>query len=310
MRPAPQSTGASSTSLPDGVYTASLTPLDEDFGVQLDLYRKHVRWLLQSGCDGIVVMGSSGEANSLPFAERQRGLDALIEAEIPASRLMVGTGRCSLAETVALTRHAVSRGVGGILLLPPFYYKNPSDEGLFVWIDQLIQRVGDEALKIYLYHIPPTSHVPFGDALIQRLLDAYPQTVVGMKDSSGDLEHMKTIRKRFPQLRLFAGTERYLLDILRLGGPGCISAAANVSCALAAQVYRAWRQQQTDVEQLQERLSAIRSALEPFPLVPALKAWTAMRTGDATWRRVCPPMVALEEGRDTSLRSALQGLLP
>jgi 4-hydroxy-tetrahydrodipicolinate synthase len=121
---------------------------------------------------------------------------------------------------------------------------------------------------------------------------------------------MKTIRKRFPQLRLFAGTERYLLDILRLGGPGCISAAANVSCALAAQVYRAWHQQQADVDQLQKRLTAIRSALEPFPLVPALKAWTAMRTGDASWRRVCPPMVALEEGHDTSLRSALQSLVP
>lgn len=302
--------GTRPTPLPDGVYTASLTPLDADLRVLVDLYQSHVRWLLQNGSDGVVVMGSSGEANSLPFAERQRALDALIEAEIPAARLMVGTGRCSLEETVALTRHAVSRGVGGILLLPPFYYKDPSDDGLFAWVDQVIQRVGDDALQIYLYHIPPTSHVPFTDPLIERLLAAYPNTVVGMKDSSGALEHMQAMRTKFPQMRLFSGTERYLLDVLRLGGAGCISAAANASCALAGQVYRSWRTQQTDVDQLQERLTAVRLALEPFPLVPALKAWTALRTGIADWRRVCPPLVTLEEAQGEPLRAAIRKLLP
>jgi 4-hydroxy-tetrahydrodipicolinate synthase len=294
--------------LPDGVYAASLTPLDADLQIDVDLYRKHVRWLLQHGCDGVVAMGSSGEANSLPFAERQRALDALIEAEIPASRLMVGTGRCSLAETVALTRHAVRRGVGGILLLPPFYYKNPSDEGLFAFVDQVIQQVGDAALRIYLYHIPPVSQIPFSDALVERLLTSHPTIVVGMKDSSGELDHMQAVRKRFPQLRLFAGTERFLLDNLRLGGPGCISAAANASCELAGQVYRAWRAQQDDVDRLQERLTDTRLALDPFPLIPALKAWTAMRTGVADWRRVCPPMVPLAESRHESLRAVLNHL--
>jgi 4-hydroxy-tetrahydrodipicolinate synthase len=287
------------------VLAASLTPMDETFRVHHQLFRQHVLWLLENGCDGVIVMGSSGEANSLSVGERQGALDALMEAQIRADCLLVGTGCCALSDTVELTRHAVSRGAAGILLLPPFYYKNPSDEGLFASFDHIIQRVGEAGLKIYLYHIPPTSQIPLSHALVERLRKCYPDTVVGMKDSSGELEHMKSIRNTFPDLRLFAGTERYLLDILHLGGAGCISAAANVSCALAGRVYHAWRTQQPDVEQLQERLTAIRQALEPFPLVAALKALTARRTGGADWQRLCPPLMPLEEAQLKEL--AVQG---
>jgi len=308
VKPHPAANGVQP--IPDGVYTASLTPLDENLDVDAALFQDHVRWLLQQGCDGVIVLGSSGEANSLSFAERQRALDALVEADLPVARLMVGTGRCSLSETVALTRHAVQRDVGGILLLPPFYYKNPSDEGLFAAVDHVIQGVGDERLRIYLYHIPPTSQIPFSDAVVERLLERYPDCIVGMKDSSGDLEHLHAMRTRFPQMRLFAGTERYLLDTLRRGGAGCISAAGNVSCGLAAQTYRAWRTQQPDMEALQERLTAVRLALEGFPLIPALKALTAQRTGRASWRRVCPPFVAFDDAQTAAARNAIADLLP
>ena len=294
--------------LPEGVFTASLTPLDAAFHVNVELFRQHVRWLLENGCNGVVVMGSSGEANSLALDQRLGALDALVEADIAAARLLVGTGCCALSETVDLTRHAVSRGVGGILLLPPFYYKNPSDEGLFASCDHIIQRVGAAGLRIYLYHIPPTSQIPFRPALVERLLKSYPDTIVGMKDSSGDLEHMQSIRTTFPQLHLFAGTERYLLDMLRLGGAGCISAGANVSCALAGRVYHAWRTQQADVEQLQEQLTAIREALEPFPIIAALKALTARRTGNAEWRRLCPPLLALQETQSKQLAAQVHAL--
>lgn len=294
---------------PDGVHAASLTPLDDGYNVHDALFATHVRWLLSNGCDGVVVLGTTGEAASLSFAERQRAVDVLVEADMPMARVLVGTGRCALAETVALTRHAVSRGAAGVLLLPPFYYKNPSDEGLFAGIDHIVQSVGEDALRIWLYHIPPVSQVPFGHALIGRLLERYPDTIVGMKDSGGELEHMRSIRQEFPQLRLFAGTERFLLDILRVGGAGCISAAANVSCALAGRVFQAWRQRASGIESLQERLSAVRQALEPFPMIPVLKALTARRSGDPAWQRVCPPLVALDEEAAEKAHAATASLL-
>lgn len=285
--------------LPDGVYAASLTPQHDDRSVNHERLVAHGRWLLGNGCDGIVLFGTTGEANSFTVAERMAALDAVVDAGLPAHRLLVGTGCCAIPDTVALTRHAVSSGVGGVLMLPPFYYKNVPDEGVFAAFDQVIQQVGEADLQIYLYHIPPMSTVPFSEAVLGRLLSAYPDTVVGMKDSGGDWDHMRRVREAFPDFRLFAGSERFLLDILEAGGAGCVSATANVTCRLAGEVFARWSYE--DVRPRQHRLIAIRAAIATYPAIPALKRIMAEQTGHSDWLNLRPPLAPLNEQEAAAL---------
>ena len=301
--------------LPDGVYAASLTPQHDDLSVNYERLVAHGRWLLDNGCDGIVVVGTSGEANSFTVAERMAALDAVVDAGLPAHRLLVGTGCCAVPDTVTLTRHAVTKGVGGVLVLPPFYYKNVPDEGVFAAFDRVIQQVGEAKLQVYLYHFPQMSTVPFSDALVERLLSAYPDTIVGMKDSTGDWSHMKHVVEAFPGFRVFSGTERYLLDILEAGGAGCISATVNVTCRLAGEVFARW--QSEDMRPLQHRLTAIRAAIMVYPAIPALKRIMAEQTGQADWLNLRPPLTPLGDDEAAALlataeerRWMLQPLIP
>jgi 4-hydroxy-tetrahydrodipicolinate synthase len=290
--------------LPNGVFAAALTPLRADLSIDHDMFADHCRWLLAHGCDGIAPMGTTGEANSFSVAERIEALDRLIAAGLPAHRLLAGTGCCALADTVALTRHALAHGVGGVLMLPPFYYKNVSDDGLYAAFDHTIQRVGDARLRLYLYHFPQMSGVPLSHALISRLLKNYPGTVVGMKDSSGDWNNMKLLCETFAGFRLYAGTEKFLLAVVRAGGAGCISATTNVTCQLAAQVYA--KRASAEGDALQQRLTAVRDAIEKFPAIPALKRVMAERSGTSAWLNLRPPHVALSEDRATALRVELK----
>lgn len=298
------------TQLPDGVYAAVLTPLRSDLSIDHEAFAEHCRWLLANGCNGLAPMGTTGEANSFSVAERIDALDRLIDAGIPPALLLVGTGCCAIPDTVALTRHAVALGVGGVLTLPPFYYKNVNDDGVHAAFDRVIQHVGDSTLKLYLYHIPQMSGVALSHALIRRLHEKYPNTVVGMKDSSGDWENMKRTCETMPDFRVYAGTERFLLPILRLGGAGCISATTNVTCQLAAQVYA--QRTSTDAEGLQKLLTAGRDVMEKYPVIAALKHLTAQRTGHLSWSTVRPPQLALGSERAAALRVDLErsGFLP
>jgi len=290
--------------LPDGVYAATLTPLKDDLSVHHDALAAHCRWLLNNGCNGIVLLGSTGEANSFAVHERIQLLDALVESGVSAHHLLVGTGCCAVPDTVTLTKHAVQRKAGGVLVLPPFYYKHVSDEGLFAVFDQIIQQVGDSSLKIYLYHFPQTSGIPFSRGLIQRLIAVYPHTVVGIKDSGGDWNNIKTLCADFPHLRVFAGSEKFLLDILKIGGTGCISATTNITCKLAGEIYARW--QSDDVSDLQKELTAMRKAFEPYPLLSALKRVMAEWTNQPIWLNLRPPHTILGENETASLLNALK----
>ena len=290
--------------LPNGVYAASLTPQHDDRSINHARLVVHGRWLLDNGCDGIVLFGTTGEANSFTVTERMAALDAVVEAGLPAHRLLVGTGCCAVPDTVTLTRHAVERGVGGVLVLPPFYYKNVPDEGVLAAFDRVIQAVGEAQLQVYLYHFPQMSTVPFSDAVIERLLSAYPGTVVGMKDSSGDWEHMEHVIEAFPGFRVFAGTERFLLDVLEAGGAGCISATANVTCRLVGEVFARW--QSEDVRPLQHRLIAIRAAIKAYPAIPALKRIMAEQTGRADWLNLRPPLAPLGDDEAAALLASAE----
>jgi 4-hydroxy-tetrahydrodipicolinate synthase len=292
------------STLPDGVFAAALTPLRRDLSIDHAAFAAHCRWLLDNGCDGVAPMGTTGEANSFSVSERLEAIDRLTAAGIPPERLMIGTGCSAIPDTVVLTRHAIAHGAAGVLVLPPFYYKNVSDDGLFAVFDQVIQQVASDRLRLYLYHFPQMSGVPLSHALIERLVKRYPDAVVGMKDSSGDWNNMKTTCERLPGFRVYAGTEEFLLPIMRAGGAGCISATTNVTCAVAAEVYA--KRAEGVADALQQRLTRVRVTFAEFPAIPALKRMTAERTGQDTWRLPRPPHLPLDDERYAALKAALE----
>lgn len=276
------------------VWSPVITPFSADLSPDAERFVAHCRWLLDLEV-GLAVFGTNSEANSLAVEEKIRLLDTLIDAGVPAARLMPGTGSCALPDTVAQTRHAVAKGVEGVLMLPPFYYKGVSDEGLFRYFSEVIERVGDERLRIYLYHIPPVSQVPLSLALIERLLKAYPANVVGLKDSSGDWSNTQAVIEQFAGdgFQVYAGSESFLLQTLRAGGAGCISATANVNPGPIARLAKTW--QAADADDQQAALVRTRKIFERFPLIGALKAVTA-RFGDSEqWTRLRPPLVELDQ---------------
>ncbi|WP_028065188.1 dihydrodipicolinate synthase family protein [Solirubrobacter soli] len=282
----------------EGVYAAALTPLREDLTIDRRAYAAHCRRLLDEGCDGLAIFGTTGEANSFSVGERVSAWQDLVADGIPPETLLPGTGACALTDAVTLTREALAAGAPGVLALPPFYYKGVSDDGLFAFFAELIERVADDRLRLFLYHIPPQTILGFSFALIARLLDAYPGVIAGTKDSSGDAARIEAVCKEFPQLRVFAGTESLLLDTLRWGGAGCISATVNVTAPLSAEVFR------TRDDAAQARLTARREHLERFPVIPALKAIMRHRTGEDTWH-VRPPLVGLDDDRARELLAGL-----
>ena len=295
-------TNQSHDQLMSGVLPAVLSPLHDDLSPDHTRHVQHCNWLLNSGCNGLAIHGTTGEANSFSVAERLETLAALGAAGIDGQRIIAGTGCCAIPDSIALTKAALQIGAAGALMLPPFYYKNVSDDGLYAAFSEVIQRVGDEALKVYLYHFPTMSGVPITLSLIERLLAAYPNTVVGVKDSSGDFENMKAMASQFPGFRVFAGSERLLLDCLELGGAGTISATVNVTSLQASKVFAAWRVGDADAaKEHQEHLSDSRVAIQDYPLVPALKAIMARHTGNQNWLSMRPPLTALSPADSKAL---------
>jgi 4-hydroxy-tetrahydrodipicolinate synthase len=287
-----------------GVFAAVLTPMRDDLSVDRAAFAAHSRRLLDDGCHGLGIFGTTGEANSLAVGERIDAWEGLVADGIPAGVLLPGTGACALPDAVRLSQEALALGAPGVLALPPFYYKGVSDDGLFRFFAELIERVGDERLRVFLYHIPPMAQIGFSPALIGRLLDAYPGTIAGTKDSAGDAARIEAICKQFPQLAVFAGTEALLLDTLRWGGAGCISATVNVTARLSREVYDEWAAG-ADADATQERLTERRRYLERFPVIPGLKAIMRAQTGDEVWRNLRPPLDALD---DATARELLAGV--
>jgi 4-hydroxy-tetrahydrodipicolinate synthase len=283
-----------------GVNAAVLTAMRADLTIDLDRMAAHGRWLLANGCNGLAVLGTTGEANSLGIAERLSVMEGLPEHGIPAGVLLPGTGTTALTDTVLLTRRAAELGCRGALLLPPFFYKNPSEDGLFAYFSEVIERVGGD-IGIYLYHFPAQSAVPITLELIGRLLRAYPGKVRGVKDSSGDLANTKSYVDVFAAdgFEVYCGDDGALHAMLQEGGAGCITAAANVGSALSALVYANWdRQAGADA---QAALSAIRRAVTSAALIPGLKALVARHTGDPAWRTVRPPHLTLPAEAEAKL---------
>jgi 4-hydroxy-tetrahydrodipicolinate synthase len=290
----------------EGVLSPVITPFRKDLSPDPDRFVKHCKWLMKSGCAGLAVFGTNSEANSMSVEEKLELLEALIKGGVPAAALMPGTGHCALTDSVKMTKEAVRMGCGGVLMLPPFYYKGVSDEGLFRNFAEIIERVGDDRLRLYLYHIPPVSNVGITLELIDKLLARYPNVVAGAKDSSGDWNNTKAMLERFKDrsFDVFPGSEVFLLDGLRAGGKGCITATGNVNPGPISEVYKNWRGPNAD--KLQAGITATRKIMQKVPMIPALKAVTAHFANDPAWKTVRPPLTELTPDQEKQVITELK----
>jgi 4-hydroxy-tetrahydrodipicolinate synthase len=287
-----------------GVLAPVLTAFTNRAELDVERSLTHCQWLLQNGCDSLVVFGTTSEANSCSVSERSALLERLVAAGVHPERLIPGTGCCSLKDTIELTRQAVQLGCAGVLTLPPFYYKQISVDGLFQYFSQVIDTVNDERLRLYLYHIPPISMVPIPLDLVEKLLDRFPETLAGVKDSSGDWASMQSFLQFAEKgFDVFSGSEEFLLPLLQAGGAGTISAAANVIPGILQALYQGWKQPGS--EQRQTAVKKISSVLRSKPLIPSLKAILAKARRDARWKECRPPLVALNLKEEEDLFEAL-----
>jgi 4-hydroxy-tetrahydrodipicolinate synthase len=298
-----------------GVLAPVVTPFKTDLSPDSQRFIAHCKWLLSQNC-GLAVFGTNSEANSLSMEERAMLLDELVAAGVDPSRMMPGTGCCSIMETVKLTAQAVRHGCAGVLMLPPFYYKDVSEEGLYRYFSEVVQRVGDARLKIYLYHIPPVAVVGITKGLVERLLAAYPNAIAGMKDSSGDWNNTRMFLDAFVTASpartgfdVFVGSESFLLANMRNGGVGTISATANVNPAAIHELYTEFKN--SDADELQAKLNVVRQVFSnrKFPsMIAALKQAIAIYTDDPAWAKVRPPLVELTAEQAKTLAAELKAI--
>ncbi len=288
-----------------GVWSPVLVPMHDDFSIDVERFLAHARWLLDEGCHGLALFGTTSEANSFSLEERMELLEAALEAGIDSDQLMVGTGCCALPDSVRLTRHAVNNGCKKVLMLPPFYYKGVGDAGLYRSYAEVIDRVADDGLRVLFYHFPKLSGVPITVGLIELLLADYPGIIAGLKDSSGDWSNTVELIERFPEMSIFPGSERFLLQGLRHGGAGCITATANVNAAGTRGVWDAWADNSEDLDARDEEMIAVRTAIETYPVIPAQKFLLARHRKDTQWRRVRPPLLDFDDRQGAELLESL-----
>ena len=288
-----------------GVLSPVVTPFKADYSPDTERFVRQCKWLVANNV-GLAVFGTNSEANSLAAGERMELLEKLVEAGVDPARMMPGTGCCALTDSVRLTAHAVKLGCAGTLMLPPFYYKGVSDEGLYRNYAEIVERVGDARLQIYLYHIPQVSQVPISLNLIERLLKAYPKNIAGTKDSSGDWNNTKATLDNFAKdgFDVFPGSETFLLAGMRNGGKGCISATANVNPVAIHNLYANWRS--ADADKLQAGLDQVRGVFQKYPMIPAMKRAIAHWSGHPGWATVRPPLVEVNAEQATALIAELK----
>ena len=292
-----------------GLWPPVTTPFAADGSIAFPALVSHSRALLDEGATGLAILGTTSEANSLTLDERRRVIEAHIEASIPAERLIPGTGACAIDDAAALTRYAGELGAAAVLLLPPFFYKGVGDEGLFAFVASVIERSGPKVPRIMLYHIPPMAAVGWSDALVGRLLEAFPGVVVGMKDSSGDAANTRRVIETFPTFNVFPGAEVYLKDALDWGARGCISASANINARAIAEFIAT--KGAPGAAERQADLNKVRVAVQSRGLIPSIKAVLASRYRDDAWYNVRPPLMRVSDQTRSDLHAdpALASLL-
>ena len=288
-------------SRPRGVIAATATPVDAHFRPDLPRLLRHCRALLEGGCDAINLLGTTGEATSFSVAQRVTVMRAIADDRLPLHRFMVGTGVCSLDETLTLSRTACELGFAGSLVLPPFFYPDIEPDGLIAYIDALIARIDHAALAVYLYHIPQNTKVPWPVEVVAELRRRHPGVVVGLKDSTGNLAYSREIVREVPDFDVFPSSEATLA--VAEGFAGCISATVNLTALLSQ---AGWSAQDTPSGKAAiAKAAKQRAALSRQPLVASVKAALAARYNDPEWTRMCPPLQALNASQSRGLHEAL-----
>jgi 4-hydroxy-tetrahydrodipicolinate synthase len=294
-----------------GVNAALITAVHADLSPDHRRTASLAKWLLANGCDNLGVLGTTGEANSFGLQERRTILEELARHDVPVTRLMPGTGLPNITDTVELSRHAREIGCPGVLVLPPFYYKNPSEDGLFAYYAEVIERIGG-GLAVYLYHFPAQSAVPLTVELVGRLIEAFPGVVRGLKDSTGDAAQTEAYIKAFASrgFEVYPGGDSLFQRMLGLGAAGCITAATNLSCRFAQIVYS--KRTGPEADAAQAMMNACRAAAATVPLIPGLREVIARSTGDEGWRHIRPPHTRLTAEEADRVWAAWQatGALP
>lgn len=289
-----------------GVWAAALTPLDAQGNIDLKTFTRHVNWLLKNGCHGVVIFGTTGEAPSFTMRERIDALDHLIENGVSPSKLVVGTGYCAFEDTFRLTVHATDRQCAGVLVIPPFFFKGISNEGIIGYYAKLIEDVG-ENISLYLYHFPDMSGVGISHDVITTLVERYPEQVKGVKDSSGSLENMKAMASLFPQLSIMSGDDDLLLPLLEHGGKGSITATVNLIPSQLRQVYDNFTSGQ---EQDQNMLTLIENVwnktLLQYPVTEAIKIYLSLHTNHKDWQHLRLPLVPLPANQVDDMLTSLE----
>lgn len=289
-----------------GIIAPCVTAFHQDREIDYERSIAHARWLLDHGCDALVVFGTTSEANSLSISERKSLLEAIVGSGISPAQLLVGNGCCALPDAIELARHALQIGCGNVLMLPPFYYKAVAVDGLFAFFAAFIDRVADPRLRVYLYHIPPVAQVGIPLALIEKLRTRYGNSISGIKDSSGEWENTRRLLTEFREIQVFPGNETFFLPALRLGAAGCISGTANVGADTMQHLYQKW--ESAEAEGIQSELNRVRSIFQRYPLIAALKAVLAATNNDDNWGYVRPPLLALPDLQSQALIRELEEL--
>ena len=287
-----------------GVWAPCLTPVLPDYSIDHERLRQHVNWLLSSGCHGIVLFGTTGEAASFSAVERMQALESLLESGVSPSEIILGNGFPSITDSIEVSRHAVSLGCRAVLMVPPFYFKNLSTVGLAASYQYVLDKVDCPDLRVLLYHFPRMSTVPISYPLVDALIKSHGAMIAGLKDSSGEWESVIGFIRHYPDISVFPGTDTFLLEGLNSGGAGTITATADINPNGIRHVYDLWRRGD-DAEDAQSKANVIRMIISRYPLAAALKAVHAHLRSDPGWNRLRPPLEPLSTSEQTELMESL-----
>lgn len=286
-----------------GIMPAAITAFNADFSLNAKGTISFYRTMLDAGCDGVVSMGTTGEANSLSFRERCTMIDAVADSGF-AGKVIAGIGCCNLPETAELGRISASAGLNALLIMPPFFYRGISDDGVFAAYAHVIEQLGPDPLPVYIYDFPKMTGIDIALETIARLRETFPGLIAGLKNSAGDFEEMKAQDAAFDDFDVFAGSEEYLLPALQAGLAGSISAGFNAFAADGAALMGAW--QSPEAEAMQMKITAKRHVLAAYPLIPASKA--LIGEADSTYRAMRPPLMPLTPDQTAALKLSLAEL--
>ena len=289
-----------------GLIAPILTPFDKQLKLDQKMYNDLAKDLLNNGCSGLAPFGTTGEALSVGNDERMHALEGLIKSGIDPDILIPGTGLCNLPDTIKLTKHAIDMGCHGVMTLPPFYFKGMTDDGLFEYFEKLIEGVNTNKLKIYLYHIPQVCGVGLSIDLVQKLKSSFPETIVGIKDSSGVWENTEALLK-IKDLIVYPGAELPVIEAIKLGAPGCISATANLNSKDIASVIDLCHSKNWDeAEKLQKKVKSVRLLFQDYAPIPAQKALLAIQTKNPMWNNLRPPFQQISKEKSAELANTLR----